>query len=97
MKPIYWYLKTFSECQVHALSIMEKETLALVATVMANRDIIKACNHGLINTDNIIILWAIKHSKEQLKISRWLAKLFEFNVNIIISHCEGGKNKVTDY
>ena len=97
VRPIYWYSKTFSECQVRAFSIMEKETLALVSTVMANRDIIEACNHCFIITDNSIILWAIKHSKEQLKISRWLAKLFEFNVNIIISHCKGGKNKVADY
>ena len=65
VRPIYWYSKTFSECQVRAFSIMEKETLALVCTVMANRDIIEACNNCFIITDNSIILWAIKHSKEQ--------------------------------
>ena len=38
VRPIYWYSKTFSECQVRAFRIMEKETLALVSTVCRARN-----------------------------------------------------------
>ena len=55
---------------------LEKETLALVTSIMNFRDMIEAAPITFIITDSQPLLWALKHRESNLKISRWVFKAF---------------------
>ncbi len=58
---------------------------------------IEAAPITFIITDSQPLLWALKHRESNLKISRWVLKLFELNINFIVSHTEGSRNLIADF
>jgi len=97
VKPISWYSKSFTAQQILKYGTLEKETLALVTSIMNFRDMIEAAPITFIITDSQPLLWALKHRESNLKISRWVLKLFELNINFIVSHTEGSRNLIADF
>ncbi len=39
----------------------------------------------------------MKHRESNLKISRWVLKLFELNINFIVSHTEGSRHLIAHF
>jgi hypothetical protein len=97
VKPISWYSKSFTAQKLLKYGTLEKETLALVTSIMDFRDMIEAAPITFIITDLKPLLWALKHRESNLKISRWVLKLFELNINFIVSHTEGSRNLIADF
>jgi len=48
-------------------------------------------------TDSQPVCWALRHKEENLKLSRWILKLWEYNVNFVVTHVSGNKNSVADF
>jgi Reverse transcriptase (RNA-dependent DNA polymerase)/RNase H-like domain found in reverse transcriptase/Integrase zinc binding domain/Integrase core domain len=97
VKPISFYSRLFTESQIRRYASMEKEFLALFLSIINFRDYLEACPVTFVLSDSQPILWALKHQNSCVKLSRHLLKLFEFNINLIITHIEGKKNNVADF
>jgi hypothetical protein len=39
----------------------------------------------------------MKHKDTNVKLARWLLKIFEMNINIVLTHIAGPKNAVADF
>jgi len=76
VRPICWFSRCFTQGQILRFSTMEKEFLALMIALLNFRDYIEAAA-------------AMKHKETNVKLSRWLLKLFELNINIVLTHIEG--------
>jgi hypothetical protein len=97
LRPVSWFSRCYTSPQVLRYSVMEKEFLALLLSVLNYKDFIEAAPVTFILTDSQPILWALRHKESNLKISRWILKLFEFQINIIITHIAGHRNNVADF
>ena len=96
-KPLAFYSKTFNSGQILKYSSMEKEFLSLMLSILNFRGEIEAAPLTFLLSDSQATLWALKHKNENAKLSRYLLKLFELNVNIVITHISGSKNRIADY
>jgi hypothetical protein len=97
LRPVSWFSRCYTSPQILRYSVMEKEFLALLLSVLNYKDFIEASPVTFILTDSQPILWALRHKESNLKISRWILKLFEFQINIIITHIAGHRNNVADF
>jgi hypothetical protein len=97
VKPVSWYSKTFSTEQCKKYSSMEKEFLSMILSLQHFRDYIEAAPICYVLTDSQPTLWALRHKEECVKLSRYLLKLWEFNINLVFVHIEGSKNGVADW
>ena len=97
VRPVSFYSKSFSSAQTLRYSTMEKEFLSLMVNVVNFRDYMSAAPVTFILTDNQPVVWALKHKDTHLKLARWLCKLFELNVNLIVTHVAGVRNSVADF
>ncbi len=97
LRPVSWFSRCYTTPQVLRYSIMEKEFLALLLSVLNFKDYIEASKISFILTDSQPILWALRHKESNLKLSRWILKLFEYQINIIITHIAGHRNNVADF
>jgi hypothetical protein len=97
VKPISWYSKTFSSEQCKKYCSMEKEFLSMILSLQHFRDYIEAAPICYVLTDSQPTLWALRHKEECVKLSRYLLKLWEFNINLVFTHIEGSKNGVADW
>ena len=97
VRPICWFSRCFTTNQVVKYTAMEKEFMALVISLMNFKDYIEASPICFVLSDSQPVLWAIRHKDDHLKLSRWLLKIFELNINIIITHVEGAKNVIADF
>ena len=97
VRPIAFYSKTFTESQVASYATMEKEFLALMLSVKNFRDYLEAAPVTFILTDSQPLCWALKHREDQLKLSRWILKLYEYRIEFIVCHISGEKNGVADF
>ncbi len=43
------------------------------------------------------IFWALKARESSVKIARLVVKIFEYHINLVISHTKGEKKIVADY
>ena len=59
VRPIYCYSKNIFRMSASYIQYNGKRNFTLVSTVMANRDIIEACNYCFIITDNSIISYTL--------------------------------------
>ncbi len=66
-------------------------------SIINYRDYLEAAPITFILSDNQPILWALRHQNDCIKLSRWLLKLFEFPISIILTHVAGSKNAVADF
>jgi hypothetical protein len=82
---------------VASYATMEKEMYALLLSVDNYRDYLEAAPLTYVLTDSQPVCWAIKFKNDKLKLSRWLVKLYEFNINFIVTHVSGDKNGVADF
>ena len=73
---------------------MEKEFLGIMLSVGNFRDYMMAAPITYILTDSQPVCWALRHREDNLKLSRWVLKLYEYvyNINFVISHVQGTKN-----
>ena len=76
---------------------MEKEFISLTMAILNFADYIEAAPMTFVLTDSQPVLWALRHQEGSLKLSRWLLKIFELPVNLILTHIEGEKNKIADF
>ena len=97
VNPIAFYSKSFSEAQTLRYATMEKEMLAMMWCVQNFRDYIQAAPVTYLLTDSQPICWALRHKDDNVKLSRWLCKLFELDLNLIITHIVGARNTVADF
>ena len=97
VRPIVWYSKLFSSSQQLKYTAMEKEFLGLMLATLNFRDYIESAVITYILTDSQPVLWALRHKDETVKLSRYLLKLFEMNVNLVFVHLEGKRNSVADF
>ena len=97
VRPICWFSRCFTQGQILRFSTMEKEFLALMIALLNFRDYIEAAPITYVLSDSQPVLWAMKHKETNVKLSRWLLKLFELNINIVLTHIEGPKNAIADY
>ncbi len=97
VRPISFYSKCFTDSQVKSYSTMEKEFLAMMLSIINYRDYLEAAPITFILSDNQPILWALKHQNDCVKLSRWLLKLFEFPISIVLTHVAGSKNAIADF
>ncbi len=97
MRPISFYSKCFTDAQVKSYSTMEKEFLAMMLSIINYRDYLEAAPITFLLSDNQPILWALRHQNDCVKLSRWLLKLFEFPISIVLTHVAGSKNAVADF
>ena len=97
VKPISWYSKTFTAGQVLRYNASEKEFLGVLMSVMNFRDYIETVPLTYILSDSQVILWALHHQSDSLKLARHITKLFELNINLICVHLAGEKNEVADF
>ena len=96
-KPISFFSKTFTDGQIRKYMSMEKEFLALMVAVQNFRGEMEAAPITFILSDNQAVCWALRHKNESSKLSRYLIKLFEFNISFVVTHLQGDKNKIADY
>jgi hypothetical protein len=97
VKPIAFFSRCFTDSQVKGYSTMEKEFLALMLSVNNFRDYLEAAPITFILSDSQPVLWALWHQNDCVKLSRWLLKLFEFPISIVLTHVAGTKNAVADF
>jgi hypothetical protein len=97
VRPIAWFSKLFTEGQQRKYASMEKEFLALMISILNFRDYMEAAKITYILTDSQPILWAMAHRNECIKLSRYLLKLFELNINFVCVHIAGSKNSIADF
>ena len=97
VRPIAFYSKTFSEAQTLRYVTMEKEFLSIMMNVMNFKQYLQAAKITYILTDSQPVCWALRHKDDHVKLSRWILKLFELNINIVISHVSGVTNSVADW
>jgi hypothetical protein len=70
LRPISWFSRCYTSPQTLRYSVMEKEFLALLLSVLNYKDFIEAAPVTFILTDSQPILWALRHKESNLKISR---------------------------
>ena len=97
VRPISWYSKLFSQNQTLKYCAMEKEFLGIMLSVLNFRDYLEASPITFILTDAQSVLWAMRHRTECVKLSRYLLKLFELNINFVCCHLAGSKNQIADF
>jgi hypothetical protein len=97
VRPIAFFSKTFSSSQVQSYCTMEKEFMSMVLAIQNFRDYLSAVPVTYVLTDSQPVCWALRHKDQQLKLSRWLLKIFELRVSIIVTHVSGCKNGVADF
>jgi RNase H-like domain found in reverse transcriptase len=97
IKPISFHSKSFSPAQVTGYATMEKEFLGLMLSVANFRDYMMSVPITYILTDSQPVCWALRHREDNLKLSRWMLKLFEYNINFVVTHIHGEKNSVSDF
>jgi hypothetical protein len=97
VRPISFFSKSFSDSQVKSYATMEKEMLGLMLAVQNYKDYMQAAPVTFILTDSQPLCWAMRHKDDNLKLSRWILKLWEFNVSFVVTHVAGEKNGVADF
>ena len=97
VRPISFFSKSFSKSQTLGYATMEKEFLSLMLAVANYRDYMMAAPLTYILTDSQPVCWALRHKEENLKLSRWILKLWEYNINFVVTHVSGNKNSVADF
>ena len=75
VKPISWYSKTFTAGQVLKYNASEKEFLGVLMSIMNFRDYIETVPLTYILSDSQIILWALHHQSNSLKL-QWALKVY---------------------
>jgi hypothetical protein len=97
VNPIAFFSRSFSESQTLRYATMEKEMLSLMWCVLNFRDYIQAAPCTYVLTDSQPVLWALRHKDDNVKLARWLCKLFELQINLIVTHVVGVRNSVADF
>jgi hypothetical protein len=97
VNPVGFYSKSFTEQQVLRYATMEKEFLGMMYCVLNYKDYLQAAPVTYILTDSQPVCWALKHKDDHVKLARYLLKLFELNINIIVTHVAGIRNSVADF
>jgi hypothetical protein len=76
---------------------MEKEFLGIMLAVANYRDYMMAAPITYLLTDSQPVCWALRHREDNLKLSRWVLKLYEYNINFVVTHLHGTKNCIADF
>ena len=76
---------------------MEKEFYALTLSLLHFRDLIESCPITYVLSDNIATLWALKNKDDSLMLSRYIIKLWELNINLVLVHLSGQRNAIADF
>jgi hypothetical protein len=97
VRPIAFFSKTFSDSQVKNYVAMEKEFLALMLSIQNFRDYISVVPITFVLTDSQPVCWLLRHKDDNIKLSRWLLKIFEFRINIVVTHVAGNRNNIPDF
>jgi hypothetical protein len=97
VRPIAFFSRCFTQGQVLKYSTMEKEFAALMLSLNHFRDYVEAAPITYVLSDSQPVLWALKHKESNVKLARWLLKLFELNISIVLTHVAGTKNAIADY
>ncbi len=50
-----------------------------------------------LRTDSQPVLWALRHKDDNVKLARWLCKLFELQIDLIVTHVVGVRNSIADF
>ena len=97
VNPVSFYSKSFSESQALKYSTMEKELISLMWCVLNFKDYLQSAPITYLLTDSQPVCWALRHKDDNVKLSRWLCKLFELNVELLVTHVVGVRNSVADF
>ncbi len=58
---------------------------------------IDECIFTFVLTDSQPVCWLLRHKDDNIKLSRWLLKIFEFRINIVVTHVAGNRNNIPDF
>ena len=97
VRPVAFYSKLFTPSQIKSYQSMEKEFYALTLSLLHFRDLIESCPITYVLSDNIATLWALKNKDDSLMLSRYIIKLWELNINLVLVHLSGQRNAIADF
>lgn len=97
VRPVSFYSKSFTPSQCRGYPTMEKEFLSLMLAITNFRDYLMSVPITYVLTDSQPVCWALRHKEENLKLSRWILRLYEYQINFVVTHLHGTKNVVADW